>query len=284
MIKLYDRGPVIVIKMGRSIGRFVMYPVHAFIIGDVMIDTGAPHVRGELASVLKGRTIRTVINTHQHEDHIGGNDLLRDRFGARIFAPAGALPFLKNPRLLKLRPYQRVVWGRPAPSEGEPLPGETAAGPYTLRAIPAPGHTPHHVCLHEPREGWLFTGDLFCGRGFKYLRADENYHTIVETLRTLAELDFDTIYCSLLGAVEGGREAIREKIRFMEDLSAMVMDLHGKGLPPREIRKRLLGGEGAMGPVTGGHYSKLNTVLSIIHGTEPVRLTRPGKSGEMNKK
>jgi endoribonuclease LACTB2 len=271
MIKTFQHGLVTVLRMGRSFGRFVMYPVHAFIVGDVMIDTGAPHVRKELARALEGRTIRTVINTHQHEDHIGGNDLLL-RLGARIFAPAGALPVLRNPRLLKLRPYQRVVWGLPAPSDGEPLPGETAAGPYTLRAIPAPGHTPHHVCLHEPRQGWLFTGDLFCGRGFKYLRADENYHLIVETLRMLAELDFDVIFCSLLGVVEGGRRAIREKIRFMEDLSAMVLDLHGKGMPPREIRKKLLGGEGAMGPVTGGHYSKLNTVLSIIHGTEPEKI------------
>nr|HPN12365.1 hypothetical protein [Spirochaetota bacterium] len=80
---------------------------------------------------------------------------------------------------------------------------------------------------------------------------------------------FGTIFCSLLGAVDNGRDALREKVRFMEDLSALVLDLHDKGLPPREISKRLLGGEGAMGPVTGGHYSKLNTVLSIIHNMEP---------------
>ncbi|HOD14916.1 MAG TPA: MBL fold metallo-hydrolase [Spirochaetota bacterium] len=269
MIKTSEHGPVTVIRMGRSIGRFVLYPVHAFLVGDTMIDTGAPCVRRELASVLEGRIIRTVINTHQHEDHIGGNDLLQGHFGARVLAPAGALPVLKNPRLLKLRPYQRVVWGWPAPSDADPLPGVVQAGPYALKVIPSPGHTPHHVCLHEPREGWLFTGDLFCGRGFKYLRADENYSLIVETLGMLAGLDFGTIFCSLLGAVDNGRDALREKVRFMEDLSALVLDLHDKGLPPREISKRLLGGEGAMGPVTGGHYSKLNTVLSIIHNMEP---------------
>ncbi len=273
MIKKFERGPVTVLRMGRSFGRFVLYPVHAFLVGDTMIDTGAPCVRSELASLLGGKVIRTVINTHQHEDHIGGNDLLRSAFGARVLAPAGALPVLKNPRLLKLRLYQRVVWGWPAPSNGEPLPEEVMAGPYTLKAIPAPGHTPHHVCLHEPREGWLFTGDLFCGRGFKYLRADENYSLIVESLRMLAELDFGTIFCSLIGAVENGREALRDKVRFMEDLAAMVADLHDKGLPPREIRKRLLGGEGAMAPVTGGHYSKLNTILSIIHSTEPENIS-----------
>ena len=272
MVHVKQYGPVAVYRMGRSIGRLVLYSVHAFMIGDAMIDTGPRCVRDEFRAALNGTTIRVAVNTHHHEDHTGNNGLLQRERGARIYAPPGALPYLANPRLLRLRPYQRVVWGRPDPSNGEPVPAVVTMGRHALNAIHAPGHSHHHICLHEPREGWLFTGDLFCGRIFKYLRLDENYSLILSTLKILSELECKTIFCSLKGVVEGGGDALRSKIRFMEDLRGRVLDLHERGASPRAITRRLLGGEGFMTTVTGGHYSKLNSVLSIIHNTEPEAL------------
>jgi len=123
-----------------------------------------------------------------------------------------------------------------------------------------------HICLYEASEGWLFTGDLFCGRGFKYLRSDEDYPAILASLRQLAKLDFDTIFCSLLGGVDHGKAALRRKIEVMERLEGHTLQLHRQGLSPRIIRKRLLGGEGVMRWVTGGHYAKQNTIDSILKG------------------
>lgn len=38
--------------------------------------------------------------------------------------------------------------------------GDTLSyGGHTLQCILTPGHTPGHMCLYEPQEGWLFSGD-----------------------------------------------------------------------------------------------------------------------------
>lgn len=272
MVSTFQHGPVTVLHMGRSIGKFILYPVHAFIIGDTMIDTGPRCVRPELADVLANMRIHTVVNTHHHEDHTGNNRLLQEKYGAVIYAPEGAVPYLADPRKLCLRSYQRVLWDCPEPSSAIALPEAITIGRYLLRVILSPGHTPSHICLHEPREGWLFTGDLFCGKIFKYLRLDENYPVILSTLKKLVELDFNTIFCSLKGVVEDGKAALIYKISFMERLRDDVLELHDRGLAPEVIRKKLLGEEGLMKLITGGHYAKINTVKSIIHKIEPERL------------
>jgi len=48
--------------------------------------------------------------------------------------------------------------------------------------------------------------------------------------------------------------------------------LREKGLPPEKIRKKILGKEDAWNLVTGGHYSKQNTIDSIFYGMRPDRI------------
>jgi glyoxylase-like metal-dependent hydrolase (beta-lactamase superfamily II) len=266
MFKVKQHGPVTVFKMGRHVGKTVLYPVHAFLMDETLIDSGTHHAGQAFCTEMEKRKITTIINTHHHEDHIGNNRLLQERFGVTILAHPSALPFLKNPTELKLRPYQRVIWGRPEPSIGQPIGPSFRTGNFILNVIPSPGHCIDHICLYEASEGRLFTGDLFCGRGFKYLRSDEDYPTILTSLRRLAALDFDTIFCSLLGVVDHGKAALRRKIEVMERLEEESLQLHRQGLSPRIIRKRLLGREGVMRLVTGGHYAKQNTIDSILKG------------------
>ena len=77
-------------------------------------------------------------------------------------------------------------------------------------------------------------------------------------------LDIGTIYCGLKGVVEDGGNALKEKIRGMEELRDRALELHQKGLSPREIRRRLLGLEDKMYTITGGHFSKQNVIDSIL--------------------
>jgi glyoxylase-like metal-dependent hydrolase (beta-lactamase superfamily II) len=250
--------------MGRSMVHYVPYMVHAFLVGDTLIDTGAFHARREFMDALAGRRVGMVVNTHCHEDHIGNNAPIRRAFGAAAYAREEALPFIADPVRLGLRLYQRVVWGCPDPSRAAPLGDSIGLSHSVFRVIHTPGHSPDHVCLLEPNEGWLFTGDLFCGRAIRYLRRDEDFPLILSSLKQLFLLDFSTIFCGLKGRVENGRQALGAKIGFMEELQARVMDLRRKGCPPREIRMRILGREGAMHCLSAAHFSKQHVIDSIL--------------------
>jgi endoribonuclease LACTB2 len=91
-----------------------------------------------------------------------------------------------------------------------------------------------------------------------------DYPTILESLNRLAALEFDTLFCSLLGVVTHGKTALRRKIEVMEELQTNTLRLKRQSLSPPAIRNRLLGREGMMRWVTGGHYSKQNTIDSIL--------------------
>ena len=269
MFQIKNHGPVTLFYMGRSPLGFLLYPVHAFLAGDMLIDTGTNRVDKPFLSALTGRSIAKIVNTHHHEDHTGNNREIQERFKIPIYAHPSALPYLENPRLNALRPYQRIVWDWPKASKGSAIGAGIDAGNLHFEIIHSPGHTDDHLCLYEPSKKWLFSGDLFCGTTFIYLRRDENYLQILETIKNLSKLEIDTIFCNLKGVVENGKEALLRKIKKMEQLRDHVLKLQEKGLPPKRIRQEVLGKEDAWNLITGGHYSKQNTIDSILSGKRP---------------
>ena len=267
MLQTRQRGPVTVFRMGRHVAanrRWVLYETHAFLLGETLIDTGTIAVRGEWAPVMKGLRCRTIVNTHHHEDHTGNNRLFQERFGAEILAHPGTLAFLEDPAKRDLPFFRRLVWKTPDRSRGRPVGQTVAGGGHTLHVIPTPGHCADHVCLYEPANGWLFAGDLFCGRRLVYLRAEEDFGLMLESMKRVAELDIRVIFCGLKGVVENGGEALDEKIRTMEEIRDRALALSEKGVPPGQIRLRLLGREGWMYLLTNGHFSKQNVIDSIL--------------------
>jgi glyoxylase-like metal-dependent hydrolase (beta-lactamase superfamily II) len=267
MLSIEQHGPITVFRMGRHVAanrRWVLYETHAFLVDETMIDTGTIAVRREWEPKLDGCRCSAIVNTHHHEDHIGNNRLLQDRFGAEIFAHPGALAFLDEPRNIGMQLYRRVVWNLPDRSRGRPIGETVATSRRMLNVFQTPGHCPDHLCLYEPVNGWLFSGDIFCGKRVVYLRADEDFNGTLESLKRLASLDIRTIYCGLKGVVEEGGRALKEKIRGMEEIRDRALELREKGLSPREIRRRLLGYEDRMYYITSGHFSKQNVIDSIL--------------------
>lgn len=199
-------GPVTIFRMGKHVALqgWTLYETHAFLLGDVMIDTGTAWVEKEWRAIFPEISCAAVINTHHHEDHTGNNRLFQDAFGAAVYAHPQTLPFLEDPRRIGMQLYRKVVWKQPAASRGRTLPESIPAGGHTLRVIPAPGHCPDHVCLYEPQNGWLFSGDIFCGKRFDYLRKDEDFSRILDSLKKLAGLDVRIIFCGFKGAVADG--------------------------------------------------------------------------------
>jgi glyoxylase-like metal-dependent hydrolase (beta-lactamase superfamily II) len=264
MLKIRQSGDVTLFHMGRSIGPFVPYSVHAFLVDDMLIDTGTVYARDEFITALKDTSVRMIINTHHHEDHTGNNRIIQRMSNSSIYAHPDTLHYLENPEAINLRFYQRFVWDWPEPSQGEPIGDCIAISDYTFNVIHTPGHCSDHICLYEPDRKWLFTGDIFCGRAVRYLRADEDFHIILSSLKKLADLNFDTMFCCLKGAVSDGKSALLSKIDYMEELKGNVMDLHAHGFSTRSIRRKLLGREDAMFYLTGAHFSKQHVIDSIL--------------------
>ncbi|HME54322.1 MAG TPA: MBL fold metallo-hydrolase [Candidatus Lokiarchaeia archaeon] len=261
-------GPIKVYEMGRGLAGGFLFPVYAYLVDGLLIDSGATVVRSQFRKVLEREPVSVVVNTHSHEDHIGNNAMVAKLKGAQILAQASALPILANPKLLKLRGYQRFAWGTPPPSIGTPVPPEVQTVEHVFQVIETPGHTPDHVCLFEPEQGWLFSGDLHVAELSLVYQPYDHFHQILASLKRLLPLDIHTIFDAHKGVIEDGPSALNAKVDFMETMEANVMDLHEKGMPAKEISQAVLGKENFFAMITGGHMSKLNGIMSILNETK----------------
>jgi hydroxyacylglutathione hydrolase len=77
MLQEKRAGAVTQIMMGREIDGAVYYWTAAYLVDDLLIDTGCFYTAPELMAYLQDQEISQVVNTHHHEDHIGGNALLQ---------------------------------------------------------------------------------------------------------------------------------------------------------------------------------------------------------------
>ncbi len=127
----------------------------------IAIDTATPSLAW-IADELAARewTLKLIVSTHGHWDHIGDNAAVATHTGASI-----AVHPLDRDRLVHPKP----LW---APFEIPPsVPavelaegGEIRFGEIRLRVLHTPGHTEGSVCLLIADDGWLFSGDtLFAG-------------------------------------------------------------------------------------------------------------------------
>ena len=266
MLKSYETDGVEAYRMGRSIAGIVPYWVHCFLAGEVLLDTGTRYAGKQFMESVSGKKISAIINTHHHEDHTGNNAVIIRTHGAAAYAHPEAVPFIRKPRGLNLRIYQRMVWGYPHGSSVQELDGAFTSGKYSFEPIYTPGHSAGHVSLLEKKRGWLFTGDIFCGIKNIYLRKDEDFNLSLSSIEALSKLDVDVIFCSLKGPIRKGTESLKAKLDFMKTLREDAGRLMESGAGRKEIRKKLLGDEDWMFYLTSGHFSKQNLINSVIAG------------------
>ena len=264
MIETASFEEVTQIRMSREIGGKPVYWVAAYLVGGLLIDTGCSFTAAELAAFLDGRPFRQVVNTHFHEDHIGGNRLLQEKFGVGIFAPADSIPRIA--REAKLFPYQEMVWGYPAPSETRPLPAVIRTERYAFDVIDTPGHSAGHAALVEKSRGWCFSGDIFAREKMKFIRPEEEMGETVASMKRLIDLPTDRLilFTSVGRIVEDGRRALWDCIQYIEDLSRRAKTLEKDGRGVSEIIRELFGGEHAFAALSNGQYTTENLVRSVL--------------------
>jgi hydroxyacylglutathione hydrolase len=129
----------------------------------MVIDPGdnIPYILTRLAK--HGLTLKQIVVTHAHIDHVGGALALKKSTGAPILLNQHDLP------LLKMMDIQAGWLGVATPDVAPP---DTSADEgmivgianHAAQVIHTPGHTPGSICLHFAPDNLLLAGDtLFAG-------------------------------------------------------------------------------------------------------------------------
>jgi glyoxylase-like metal-dependent hydrolase (beta-lactamase superfamily II) len=245
-----------------------LFKVHAFFVDGLLIDTGFSNgQKGFLKTCDELPALHTIVNTHHHEDHTGNNFWIREKYGLLPLAHPKTFSYLQDPSQW-IPWYRRLVWGCPHPSETGQVDSEIRTPQFHLLVVPTPGHSDDHICLYEPNEGWLFSGDLFIGEQLRYLRDDEDIHSVLNSLKRVVALKLKRMFCAFSGIVDSPEAAIHQKIAYLENLKGEVEKGFRQGLSPQEIRRKLLGDGDRYRFVTGGQISKQNLINAFLKKKE----------------
>jgi len=140
---------------------------NVYVLGDertreaIAVDTATPcvaWVTERLAA--RGWTLKLVVSSHRHWDHIGDNAAVMAATDAALAAHVLDVPGIRDPRSTGA-PFV-IPPSVPAVelAEGDRI----TFGDLRLEVLHTPGHTPGSVCLFAPAEGLLLSGDtLFAG-------------------------------------------------------------------------------------------------------------------------
>jgi glyoxylase-like metal-dependent hydrolase (beta-lactamase superfamily II) len=139
--------------------------VNAYLVGDVLVDSGFPLHFKRLLRATASRTIHAHALTHAHADHAGGSKRLQATLGVPIWVGAGDADVLRGG---EAEPGD-VPFGRSALKSYMGFPGaepdrelregdELSAG---FVALETPGHSPGHLAYWREEDGTLICGDVF---------------------------------------------------------------------------------------------------------------------------
>ncbi|KUM68234.1 MBL fold metallo-hydrolase [Streptomyces curacoi] len=147
---------------------------NVWIVGDdteaIVID--AAHDAEAIARAVGGRTLRAIVCTHAHNDHIDAAPELAARTGAPVLLHPDDLPLWKQTHPDRAPDAELA--------DGQVL---TVAG-VELTVLHTPGHAPGAVCLSAPALTALFSGDtLFAGGPGATGRSYSHFPTIIESIR-----------------------------------------------------------------------------------------------------
>ena len=123
-------------------------------------------------------SLKAILVTHQHADHIAGIAELKKQFSCVVYGP---------------QLHQSQI-----PDLDRPLMGDETLqlGSFVFSVLLLPGHTRGHLGYLEQNHHWLFSGDVIfglgCGRVF-----DGSLETTFESLQKMKELPLSTtIFCA----------------------------------------------------------------------------------------
>ena len=121
--------------------------------------------------------LKFILNTHHHYDHVGGNQKLKEKYGASVIGYKGDQKRIPGIDILV---NDQETW---------------MYKNFEAKIIHIPGHTLGHICFYFHKDELVFTGDtlfsLGCGRIF-----EGTYKQMFDSLMKLKELPKNTkVFC-----------------------------------------------------------------------------------------
>ena len=138
--------------------------INAYLIGDVLIDSGTKGSAKKILAALQGRPVSALALTHAHVDHAGGAKQVtaalaipywvgaKDAEAARTGAAVVAKPWMEGP----LKKYTADFPG--VPVTRELVEGDQVAD---FVVLDTPGHSPGHISFWRESDRVLVCGDVF---------------------------------------------------------------------------------------------------------------------------
>ena len=160
---------------------------------EVLVDTGTGLFFNETKKEMEAlgfnsRQIKTIVNTHCHFDHTGGNKKFRNWLKAEILihnADKKALETGSGTLAEFFNEQPRTITVDRTLREGNII----ATKNFRFKIISTPGHTKGSICLYEPMKKILISGDTLFedGAGRTDLESG-NKEKMFESLKKLSEL------------------------------------------------------------------------------------------------
>jgi glyoxylase-like metal-dependent hydrolase (beta-lactamase superfamily II) len=207
--------------MIKRIGDIVLLQVSStdsniYVIGDTAIDSGTGLNFTRMYQLLKAaqidpKSIKTVVNTHAHYDHVGGNGYFLNAKTAMHAEDAPALESGDAEACMveffdgKLKP--RAVDTKL--KSGEKL----KLGAYNFEVLHTPGHTPGSICLYDAAKKVLISGDtVFSDAVGRVDVPGGDPDAMQDSLNNLAKLKVDKLLPGHGEPLQSGASAVIAKL------------------------------------------------------------------------
>lgn len=268
MLDISEINGVVCVKGTTDSSRGSM-DIHVFLVDGQLIDTGPQSLLHKFIPFFESSDYDKVVLTHHHEDHSGGARWIQDHRDVPIFIHPLSVGLCAKDGAYPL--YREMVWGKREGFQAKPLSSIFHSRTCKWEAIHIPDHAFDHMALLNHSTGTLFSGDLYVTSRPKMMLSFESVPVIMESIRKVLSYDFAEMYCSHAGFVQNGKDMLKQKLNYMENMSGEIIELYKQGLSCEEIKEKLMPTEYPLIQISDHEWDTLHFISSVVQYFEKGR-------------